>query len=87
MPQRAGQEQHASLGIELHLQADAEHTQGLRDFLGRGRMAIEQTPEEFVPGTQNCRLELAVSVTGKLGTEPIPGRLRNGITAFNFCEG
>ncbi|MNF17845.1 hypothetical protein D3C80_2215840 [compost metagenome] len=44
-------------------------------------MAIEQAPEQLVPGAQNCRLELAVSVVGRLGTRPIPGKLRNGMTA------
>jgi hypothetical protein len=87
MSQRAGQVQHPSFGIQLHLQADAEYAQGRRNFLVRGRVSIEQTPEEFISGTQNCRLELAVSVVGKLGTGPIPGRFRNGSTAFNFCEG
>lgn len=87
MPQWACQVQHLSLGIELYLQADAGHARGLRDFRMRGRVAVEQAPEEFIPGTQNCRLELAVSVAGKFGTGPIPGRFRNGITAFNFCEG
>jgi len=87
MPQWATQVQHPTLGVELYLQADTEYARGLHDFLVCRRVAIEQAPEEFIPGTQNCRLELAVSVAGKFGMGPIPGRFRNGITAFNFCEG
>ncbi|MNG13705.1 hypothetical protein D3C87_1221270 [compost metagenome] len=79
--------QYASFGIQMHLQADAVHARRLREWLRHWRMAIEQTPEEFVAGTQNCRLELAVSVAGKSGTLPIPGNVRNGMTALSLLVG
>jgi len=79
--------QHTTFGVQMHLQTHTGHARSLQGLQGRWRMAIEQTPEQFVPGTQNCRLALAVSVAGKLGTCPIPGRFRNGMTAFNLLVG
>jgi hypothetical protein len=87
MPQWAGQVRYLTFGIQVHLQTDASHAQGGRRDLLRWRMAVKQTPEKFVRGTQNCRLELAVSVAGKLGTAPIPGNTRNGMTCFNLLVG
>ena len=87
MPDRAGQVQHPTFGIQMHLQADTEQARRLQGVLRRRGVAVEQTPEEFVAGTQNCRLELAVSVGGKLGTGPIPGRFRKGMTALNLLVG
>lgn len=80
MPQRAGQLNHPAFVIQMQLQTDTLHARRVSTGRGLLRLAIEQAPEEFVPGTQNCRLERAVRVAGRLGTEPIPGSTRNGRT-------
>lgn len=87
MPQWAGHVRHSTFGIQVHLQTDALHAQGCRLDLLRWRVAVEQTPEQFVPGTQNCRLELALRFAGRLGTGPIPGSTRNGMTCFSLFVG
>ncbi|MNO82179.1 hypothetical protein D3C76_734420 [compost metagenome] len=87
VPQRAAQLNGTPLGIELHLQAEAVHPQCLGRLRWGRRVAVEQAPEQFVPGTQNCRLALAVRVAGRLGTRPMPGRFRNGMTALILLVG
>ena len=87
MPQRAGQVSHSTFGIQVHLQTDTLHAQGVWHVHWRRRMAIEQAPEEFVCGTQNCRLELAERFAGRLGTWPIPGTFRNGMTCCSLLVG
>lgn len=80
MPQRAAQLNHPTLVIQMQLQTDALHARRVSAGRGLLRLTIEQAPEELVSGTQNCRLDWAVRVAGRLGTEPIPGNTRNGRT-------
>src|SRR3990167_7861014 len=87
MAQWAGQVQHPAFAIQVHLQADTRHAQGVRRNLRWWRLAVEQAPEEFFPGIQNCRLELAERVVGRLGTAPMPGSTRNGSTWLSLVVG
>ncbi|MNF05572.1 hypothetical protein D3C80_2053320 [compost metagenome] len=68
MAQRTAQLNDTPLGVELHLQSETGYPQRLRRLLRGRRMAVEQTPEKLIPSAQNCRLELAVRVAGRLGT-------------------
>ncbi|MNS68222.1 hypothetical protein D3C72_1014980 [compost metagenome] len=67
VPQRTAQLNDTPLGIELHLQSETVHPRCLLRLRRGRRMAMEQAPEEFVPGTQNCRLALVVRVAGRFG--------------------
>ncbi|GLH36705.1 hypothetical protein RS1P1_09880 [Pseudomonas moraviensis] len=79
MPQRAGDLQHLAVAIQIQMQPGgrcAEAVRQLKDSAGR---TLEQTPEELIAGSQNCRLERAVRCVGRLGTVPMPGSTRNGM--------
>lgn len=82
--QRAADLQHMALSIQLHVQTGSR---GQWRVDSQRATAAEQAPEEFVAGTQNCRLDWACNVTGNCGTVPMPGRTIKGMTDWRLADG
>ena len=77
MAQWSAQVLDVAVVIQIQLQANAWHHRTVQR-LRRAGLSIEQAGEQLVTRIQNCRLDEALSVSGRRGTEPIPGSTRNG---------
>lgn len=77
MAQWSAQMLDVAVVIQIQLQANAWHHRTVQR-LRRAGLSIEQAGEQIVTRIQNCRLDEALSVSGRRGTEPIPGSTRNG---------
>lgn len=49
--------------------------------------AAQQAPEQTLAGNQNCRLDWAVNVVGRLGTLMLPGSTSTGRTVLSADDG
>ena len=77
MAQWSAQMLDVAVVIQIQLQANAWHHRTVQR-LRRTGLSIEQAGEQLVTRIQNCRLDEALNVAGRRGTEPIPGSTRNG---------
>ena len=71
------------MAMVIQLQVQPWH-RGAGCVLGRlkgvSAGAAEQAPEELVPRSQSCRLELANRLAGRFGTVPMTGNTNAGNT-------
>ena len=79
--------QHMAVLIEPQLNARV-HTQGRRIRQRNGLVCPpQQPPQQALAADQNCRLDWAVNVVGKLGTVMSPGSTSTGMMALNAEAG
>ena len=71
--------------IEYQLQADSLGR--YLGLVGGEWLTAQQASEKLVPRGQNCTLEMAVRLVGRLGTGPTTGNTRRGSTWVSFWVG
>ena len=74
-----------ALGVEYQLQANSlGRDPGL---VGGEWLTAQQASKQLVTRGQNCTLEMALRLVGRLGTGPTTGNTRRGSTWVSFWVG